>query len=114
MVTTGLEIIAFMLLVVDTLAGLFICILLNFRVPWDVLNAFLFTFALPLSLVKFWSRRAALILLWGLFFLRWLIQCFDGKSPALLNPIAWPPGPFLFAGVLMLQIAYLLVPSRDK
>jgi hypothetical protein len=102
--------IGIVLLIADTSAGLFISIMLDYKNPWHLLNAFVFIFALPLYIViRMRSMKMAMGALWCLLLLRWLVECFDGRYFQLLNPIAWPPGPFLLAGLIVLQISYLLI-----
>jgi hypothetical protein len=102
------DVLIFLLLGCDSIWGLIMALALDFRNPWSIVNALVFVLALPLFLLIFWSRRLAISLLWALFFLRWAVECLNGKPPALCNPIQWPMGVFLLTGLLVLQISYLL------
>jgi hypothetical protein len=105
---TFLDVLAFFLLAYDSLYGTFASIMFDFGKPWDVLNAVVFTIALPICFLAFWSRKATVLLLWCLFFLRWAVECFDGKPPTWVNPITWPWGWSLLAGTVVLQVGLFL------
>ena len=99
---------AFFLLLYDTLMGAVASMIFDLSKPWDILNALVFTAALPIFLLAFRFRRTTILLLWCLCLSRWAVECFDGNSPALVNPITWPWGWSLFAGAAVLQLGYLL------
>ncbi len=105
------DVIVFVLLACDSVFGLIACLMFDFREAWSFVNAAVFIPALPIFALVKWSRRTTILLLWCLFFARWIVECFDGKPPALCNPLAWPMGLLLFVGVFIMQVSYLLKAS---
>lgn len=106
-----IESLAVLVLICDSFVGVVACLGFDPHSLWAIVNATVFLSAIPLYAVRFWSARFGMILLWTLFLARWIVFCFDGNPPGLCNPIAWPIGSFLFAGVVLMQLRYLLKPA---
>lgn len=107
-VQTAFDVLTALLLGCDSIWGFIMALALDLRNPWSLVNALVFTLALPVFSLVFWRRRLTIVLLWTLFFLRWGVECLNGKPPALCNPIQWPMGVFLLMGLLVFQLSYLL------
>jgi hypothetical protein len=109
-----IESLAVLAMICDSFFGIIASLSFDTHSLWAMLNAAVFVSALPIYIVRLWSQRIGMILLWSLFLVRWLVICFDGNPPGLCNPIAWPMGSFLFAGVVLMQLRYLLKSSENK
>jgi len=103
----AIEVLAIIALVCDSLIGIIASVPFDLHSVWQMLNAVLFVSAAPLYTIRLRSMKMAIVSLWVLFVTRWVVLCFDGNPPGLCNPIAWPIGPFLFAALMLLQIAYI-------
>jgi hypothetical protein len=63
----------------------------------------------PAFLAGLHSLRTATFLLWLLFVVQWVDECFSGVSLRVVNPFDWWQGATFFAPVLIVQVAYLLL-----
>ena len=110
----SLDVAAFVLLALDSAWGFVASLIFDFRDPWSLVNVAVLVPALPILGLLRWYRRTTIALLWVLFLARWVVECFDGNPPKFFIPLEWPIGSLLFAGVVILQIGYVLRESDAR
>ncbi|HYM41934.1 MAG TPA: hypothetical protein VET46_04105 [Steroidobacteraceae bacterium] len=106
----GLLLVGGSILLLQTLFGLFVSLIFDFYTVAGWMFALGLTLAFPVYLLGLMSLRVATWCLWGFFAFQWANQCFlTAEKPTLVNPFDWWHGDALFAAIVMVNVAYVVL-----
>lgn len=106
----GLLLLGGLILLIQTLFGIFASMLSSFDSGVDWTFALGLMLAFPVYLIGLISLRTSTWCLWVFFAIQWANQCLlTAEKPTLVNPFDWWHGDTLFTAIVLVSVGYVML-----